>query len=45
VNAPTRGKKERPTELPFTFSITGGEQQTKTVPIGAIARGKGNRSA
>jgi HNH endonuclease len=34
VNAPTRRKKERPTELPFTFSIAGGERQTKTVPIG-----------
>jgi len=34
VNAPTRRKKERPTCLPFTFSIAGGEPQTKTVPIG-----------
>jgi hypothetical protein len=34
VNAPTRRKKERPTELLFTFSIAGGERQTKTVPIG-----------
>lgn len=34
VNAPTRRKKDRPTELPFTFSIAGRAKQTKTVPIG-----------
>jgi hypothetical protein len=33
VKAPTRRKKRRPTELPFTYSIAGGEKQTKTVPI------------
>jgi HNH endonuclease len=33
VNAPTRRKKERPTELPFTFAIGGGPAQTKTVPV------------
>lgn len=33
VNAPTRRKKKRPKELPFSYSIAGGEQQTKTVPI------------
>lgn len=29
----TRRPKERPTELPFTYAIAGGERQTKTVPI------------
>jgi hypothetical protein len=33
INAPTRRKKKRPKELPFTYSIGGGELQTKTVPI------------
>ncbi len=33
VKAPTRRKKKRPTELPFTYSVAGGEKQTKTVPI------------
>lgn len=33
INSPTRRKKERPKELPFTFSIAGGAAQTKTVPI------------
>lgn len=33
INAPTRRKKERPKELPLTYSIAGGEMQTKTVPI------------
>ena len=32
MNAPTRRKKKRPKELPFTFSVAGREQQTKTVP-------------
>jgi HNH endonuclease len=33
VKAPTRRKKKRPKELPFTYSIAGGEKQTKTVPV------------
>jgi hypothetical protein len=33
INAPTRRKKKRPKELPFTYAIAGGEKQTKTVPI------------
>jgi hypothetical protein len=33
VNAPTRRKKSRPKELPFTYSIAGGERQTRMVPI------------
>ena len=33
TNAPTRRKKERRKELPFSYSIAGGELQTKTVPI------------
>jgi hypothetical protein len=33
TKAQTRRPKERPTELPFVYSIAGGERQTKTVPI------------
>jgi HNH endonuclease len=33
VNAPTRRKKERPSELPFSFSVGGGAPQTKVVPV------------
>jgi len=33
VKSPTRRKKSRPTELPFTYSIAGGERLTKSVPI------------
>jgi HNH endonuclease len=33
MNAPTRRKKERPSELPFSFSIGGSTPQTKVVPI------------
>jgi hypothetical protein len=33
VRSPTRRKKSRPTELPFTYSIAGGERLTKSVPI------------
>jgi hypothetical protein len=33
VNSPTRRKKKRPKELPFTYSIAGGERQEKNVPI------------
>jgi hypothetical protein len=33
VNSPTRRKKERPSELPFSYSIAGGEPQTKTVSV------------
>jgi len=33
VNAPTRRKKERSTELPFTFTIGSGPAQTRTVPV------------
>jgi hypothetical protein len=36
VNAPTRRKKERPTELPFTYSVAGGATQTKTVPVASL---------
>jgi hypothetical protein len=33
VNTPTRRKKKRAKELPFTFKVAGGKAQTKTVPI------------